>query len=357
MLRSIYITGALLLALSPALTGMTAPIQSADDVKKICDFSSMLLSTSKDKNHHSADANSLDSYLRFASAEDLSDRNDSARSYPSDAQTIAALVQARNYTVNRGGVLMRTYTVRFDAEDFEFFKDEADSDLLVLHFPPTVPIFDDQATAAWSTPTSLSFRVDEESAQDMLRLHRENELYLEAHVQLSAREAPNRPICQPDQERPAVELLLLEGTLRNTDDRRPLHHAVTDRYERATCEHHSAISMPDDAIPRVQVTNVSSVGAQSLSDDEGLVLQLVTEIDVHACYMHALRNNAAMRGALVIEFALDEHGQIIDSGVVIDATNDRSLTRCTIATIGNIEIPRDDDASPLTVRLNLTFSR
>lgn len=357
MLRSIYITGALLLALSPALTGMSAPIQSADDVKRICDFSPVLPSKSEDFKSRSADANSLDSYVRFASAEAPSNKDDSARSYPSSAQTIASLVRARDYTVNRGGVLMRTYTVRFDADDFEFLRDEKDSDLLILHFPPTVPLFDDEAIAAWSAPTSLSFRVGEERAQDMMRLHSENELYLEAHVQLSAREAPNRPICQPNQEHPAVEFLLLEGTLRNTDDRRPLYHAVTERYERAACEHRSATSVPDDAIPRVQVTSVSSIGEQSLSETEGVVLQLVTEIDVHACYMHALRGNSAMRGALVIEFALDEHGQIIDSGVVIDATNDRSLTRCTIDTIGNLEIPRDENASPLTVRLNLTFSR
>lgn len=357
MLRSIYITGALLLAMSPALTGMTAPIQSAEDVQRICDFSPVLPNHSKDTKARSGSNNSLGARLRFVSAENTPDEADSARSYPSKAQTIASLVHARDYTVNRGGVLMRTYTVRFNAEDFEFLEDDTDGDLLVLYFPPTVSLFDEKATAAWSTPTSLSFRVGKEDAQNVMRLHSENELYLEANVQLSAREAPDRPICRPDDDQPAVELLLLEGTLHNADDRRPLHHAVTERYDRVACDHRSAKSMPDDAVPKVQVTSVSSIGAQALSNSEGLMLQLVTEIDVHACYMHALRNNSAMRGALVIEFALDEHGHIVDSGVVIDATNDRSLTSCTISTLGNLEIPRDEDASPLTVRLNLTFSR
>lgn len=357
MLRSIYITGALLLAIAPALTGMTAPIQSAEDIRRICELSPVLPSHTTDSNARSAAGNSLGARLRFVSAEGTPNDAEPARSNPSQAQTIASLVQARDYTVERGGVLMRTYTVRFNAQDFEFVEDDTDDDIVTLHFPSTVPLFDEEATAAWSTPTSLRFRVGKADVEHLLQLHDKNQLYLEAHVQLSAREAPNRPICRSNDDRPAVELLLLEGTLHNADDRRPLHHAVTERYERATCDHRSAKQMADDAIPRIQVTNLSSIGAQSLSDSEGLMLQLVTEIDVHACYMHALRNNSAMRGALVIEFALDENGHIVDSGVVIDATNDRSLTRCTISTLGNVEIPRDDNASPLTVRVNLTFSR
>src|SRR5699024_539379 len=168
---------------------------------------------------------------------------------------------------------------------------------------------------------------------------------------------PQRAICRAHEDQPTVEFLLLEGTLHDASDRRPLHHAVTDRYERAACEQRTVDALPDNATPQVRVTNLSSIGDHSLSYTEGSILQLITETDVHTCYMQALRQNSAMRGALVIEFSLNEDGHIENSGVVIDATNDRALTQCTISTLEKAEIVREKDASPLNVRVNLTFSR
>lgn len=356
MLRSLYITGTLLLVLLPAWNGMAAPIQSLVDMEKICRFSSLRASAAT-KNNADTQSATDNTGPAFAPTENAPLNFERTKDAAIGTQTLAALVEARDYAVERGGVLMRTYTLRFDAQDFELLEDPDQEDLLVLHFPPTVPLFDDEAMAAWSTPTSLSFRVDKEDAEEMLVLHAQENLYLEAHVQLAARQAPQRAICRTHEEQPTVEFLLLEGTLHDAKDRRPLHHAVTDRYERAACEQHTADALPDNAAPRVRVTNLSSIGDHSLSYTEGSILQLITETDVHTCYMQALRQNSAMRGALVIEFSLNENGHIENSGVVIDATNNRALTQCTISTLENAEIVREKDASPLNVRVNLTFSR
>lgn len=357
MLRSLYITGTFMLVMLPAWVGMASPIQSLVDMERICRFSSLRMGASSASLADASATFQEDAGLIFAAPEDYSNDSKRVKSAKPSTQTIASLIEARDYAVQRGGILMRTYTVRFDADDFELVEDPNHEDLLVLHFPPTVPLFDDEAMVAWSTPTSLSFRVDREDAEEMLALHAQDKLYLEAHVQLAAREAPQHAICRTHDEQPTVEFMLLEGTLHDANDRRPLHHSVTDRYERAACEQHSTDSLPDDALPRVRVTNLSSIGDHSLSHTEGTILQLITETDVHSCYMQALRQNSAMRGALVIEFSLSETGHIENSGVVIDATNDRALTQCTISTLEKTEIVREKDASPLNVRVNLTFSR
>lgn len=357
MLRSIYITGFFLLALAPAWTGMAAPIQSIVDVERICNLSSLKPSASAQANAEQAVEEELPAGLNFFGSEAHAPADTQRRSKNAEPPAIASLIAARDHAINRGGVLMRTYTVRFDASDFELVEDPDDENLLVLHFPPTVPIFDNEAMIAWSTPTSLSFEVDSADAAEMLSLYEDEKLYLEAHVQLAAREAPQRALCRTHEKQPTVEFLLLEGTLHDANDQRALQHAVTDRYERAACEQHNDESLPDNAKPRVTVTNLSSIGSNSLSHTEGTILQLVTETDVHGCYMQALRQNSAMRGALVIEFSLNEEGHIENSGVVIDATNDSALTQCTISTLEQAEILRDKDASPLNVRVNLTFSR
>lgn len=357
MLRSLYITATFLLVLVPAWVSMASPIQSLVDMERICRFSTLQAGTASANVADVSAAMHEDSGRLFAMPEDYSNDPKRAKSKHTRAKTITSLMEARDYVVERGGVLLRTYTVRFDAQDFELIEDSEHEDLLVLHFPPTVPLFDNEAMVAWTTPTSLSFRVDREDAEEMLALHEQEKLYLEAHVQLAAREAPQRAICRTHQDLPTVEFMLLEGTLHDADDRRPLHHSVTDRYERAACEQYTTDTTADDAPPRVRVTNVSSIGDHSLSHTEGTVLQLIAETDVHVCYMQALRQNSAMRGALVIEFSLSETGHIENSGVVIDATNDRSLTQCTISTLERAEIVREKDASPLNVRVNLTFSR
>lgn len=359
MIRSTHIIKGIVLALLPAIAGVAAPVQSRLDVEQLCYYSLArrspyaggLSDPLAESSFNAAPA------TRFAASS-------SGRTalhdvpVPQHHDSLTAALEARDYVVDRGRVLMRDYELNFDSSSFHFLPYDADVGLLGLQFVTKTPLFGDSVHAVWADPQPLYFHVTAEQAEELEALRTARALSVNARVQLAAREEPSRPICVRDaQDRPVVELLLLDGTLLATSSQQPLGHAVTDRFDQAACDNLPHDPERHDPVPKVRVTQLSSVGDSSLSDTEGAMLRLLAETELHACYMDALRHNAALRGAVVVEFSLDPSGDVNNAGVVIDAANNAALTRCTISTLDTSAVPREADSAALSVRMNLTFSR
>lgn len=358
MIRSKHIIGGIVLAILPAIAGVAAPVQSRVDIEQLCYYSlarrSPYAGAGLDALAESSFSASPMARLVAVGGTDAAQAPPVARHHDS----LTAAMEARDYVVDRGRILMRDYEVSFDSSSFRFLPYDADVGLLGLQFAPQAQLFGGSVHTVWADPQPLYFHVTAEQAEELEALRSAKALSVNARVQLAAREAPERPICTRDeQDRPVVELLLLDGTLLATSSRQALGYAVSERFDRAACD--KLPSEPDlrDNVPKVRVTQLSSIGESSLSDAEGAMLRLLAETELHGCYMDALRSNAALRGAVVVEFSLNEHGELADSGVIIDAANNATLTRCTIAALDASAVPRSQDAAPLNVRMNLTFSR
>lgn len=360
MYRSAHITAGVLLAIVPALSGVAAPIQSRVDVEQLCFYSqarqSPFAGTVADAGGESPFGASMAAPVSVQSVRGSGTAIGRAR------DPLPAALEARDYVEERGRVVMRDYEMKFDSNSFRFLPYDADVGLLGLQFAPRAPLFGGLAHAVWTEESqALYFEVSAEQAEELEALRSARALSVSARVQLSARDAPQHSFCERDEHgRPLLELLLLDGTLIATSNRQVLGTAVTDRYDRARCDRPTATNSQgrtDDTTPIVRATELASVGETSLTDVEGAMIRLLAETELHTCYMDALRNNAALRGALVVEFSMDARGKLANAGVLIDATNNPTLTRCTIGALDAARVMRGSDATALNVRMNLSFTR
>ena len=360
MRGSKHIISGLVLALLPALAAVAAPMQSRVDVEQLCYYSmarnSPYAALSAEARR---DAGTQRGAMQIVTASHTPSRAElleQASVRPHDS--IAAALEARDYVVDRGRVVMRDYEVSVDAEAFRFLPYDADVGLLGLQFAAHVPLFDGDATAVMTDPQPLYFEVSAEQAEELEALRSARALSVTARVQLSARETPQRSFCTRDEDgRPVIELLVLDGTLLADASETVLGYAVTDLFERAECEKDSNDPHNGDNVPKVSVVALSTLGESHLSDTEGAMLRLHTETELHGCYLDALRHNAALRGAVVVEFSFQEDGRLSDTGIIIDAANNNALTHCTLSTLDLSTLPRTEEAAPLNVRMSLTFSR
>lgn len=367
MYRFAHITVGVLLAFLPAVRGVAAPIQSRVDVEQLCYYSqarqSPFAGTVGDTGTESA---FMAGAIVPASASSAPARHavpsSSTKSGTRQRDPLSVALEARDYVEERGRVLMRDYEMNFDSSSFRFLPYDSDVGLLGLQFSPKAPLFGGLVHAVWTEESQpLYFEVSAEQAEELEALRSARALTVNARVQLSAREAPQHAFCERDEHgQPLLELLLLDGTLVATSNRQVLGKAVTERYDRTLCNRPQS-SNPrgrDTAItPVVRATELASVGESSLTDVEGAMIRLLAETELHTCYMDALRHNAALRGALVVEFSMDARGHLKDAGVLIDAANNPNLTRCTISVLDGARVPRTSDSAPLNVRMNLSFTR
>lgn len=363
MRGSKHIISGLILALLPALVAVAAPVESRVDVERLCYYSMTRSSPFAGLNANARrDAGTQHGAAQIvtanagAQAPSRAELLEQANVRPHDS--IATALEARDYVVDRGRVLMRDYELNVDADAFRFLPYDADVGLLGLQFAAQMPLFDGDASAVVTDPQPLYFEVSAEQAEELEALRSARALSITTRVQLSAREAPHLPFCTRDEEgRPVIELLVLDGTLFANASEVVLGYAVTDRFERAECEQNSNAPHNGENVPKVSVVALSTLGESHLSDTEGAMLRLHTETELHGCYLDALRHNAALRGAVVLEFSFKEDGTLSDTGIIIDAANNNALTHCTLSALDVSTLPRAEEAAPLNVRMSLTFSR
>lgn len=355
-----HIIGGMILAMLPAFTGVAAPIQSRVDVEQLCYYSLARRSPYAGLGADNLAEVSFNaaSNARFASIS--GNAGTQAREIPlaRHHDSLTAALETRDYVVDRGRILMRDYHVSFDSSNFSFLPYDSDVGLLGLQLAPQAQLFHGDVQAVWADAQPLYFAVTAEEAEELEALRSARALSVNARVQLAARETPDRPICtRGDDDQPIIEFLLLDGTLLANANQQVLGYAISERFERAACDKLPNEPERRDDVPKVRVIDLASVGDDHLSDTEGAMIRLLAETELHGCYMDALRHNAALRGAVVVEFSLDEQGSLRDSGIIIDAANNSTLTHCTLSTLDAANVPRPEDAAPLNVRMNLTFSR
>lgn len=271
--------------------------------------------------------------------------------------------ETQDYVEMRGRVLLSEYQVSFDADAFEFLPYDKDIGVLGVSFAASATLPGTDVRARWVDTHELYFEVSAEQAETLVALRATKALDIVATVQIASREAIQRPFCVTalDSEDPEIELLLLEGLLVTKGTREALSHGVSERFERLACQREllgnsRGVSINTFA-PRVRVSHVASDGESFLPSIEASMLQYLAETELNGCYLHALQQNLALQGALVIEFSLDREGRVSQSGVLIDAANNPALTRCALQALESARIPRERAQGSLAVRMNLIFAR
>lgn len=351
------------LAFGPVVDAMAAPLASRLDVEQLCRYSQPRQSP-----FAGVALNGEPSELiQPSNADILSPDGPSRTPREGDLRVnrrdpLAHAMEARDYVEARGRHLLRNYKISVDADHFHFLPYDPEVGLLGLTFTPRASLFDGEVTARWVEPQALYFQVSAEEAETLEALRATNAISVLATVQLASREDAHRPICtQHENGVTEIELLLVQGVLTTNATREVLHDAPTERLTRVECEarvHQLNTSGGRSALtPNVRVINVSAEGESYLPQLEASMLQLLAETELHGCYMQALKNNAALQGALVIEFSFDESGAVSETGVLIDAANNSALTRCTMQALESARIPRTRAGTPLAVRMNLIFAR
>lgn len=353
----------LALAFGPVVEAVAAPLGSSLDVQQLCRYSQHRQSPFAQQSEAAvnravlpvvnADAVHSDAMARVPGSGDPNfDRHD----------PLTEALRARDYVETRGRVLMRDYQVSVQSSNFDFLPYDPEVGLLGLTFSPRASLFNGDVSAVWAEPQALYFEVSAEEAETLEALRATHSISIVATVHLVSREESQRPFCtQLADGTPQLELLLVDGEITATGTGERLHHAATERWERLSCQGQLVEPMRSaskrSASPNVRVVNVSSEGEGSMPNVEASMLRLLAETELHGCYMHALQQNAALQGALVVEFNFDEKGRVSSSGVLIDAANNSQLTRCTIQALESARIQRGIGASPLAVRMNLIFAR
>lgn len=357
MLQRLNILGSLLVALSPALIAAGTPIQSQSDLEKICYYSPPRHSPYRTQEAWPSAA-SQDGFVQVASAmhafKSPSHNSPQDEATPEPSDLLQTAMAAKRYTVERGAVLMREYNVRLDPTAFRIHPYDKETGNLTVDFAAQSTFLERQGNIKWAMPTSLEFEVNENEAATIIALADAGDLVMDALVQIASREAPESEFCETsDEAEPTLSLVLISATFRDKTDGHVIAQAVTRQYDRAACVKPSGHGQ----VPHIDVTDLASTGNGSLTLIESVTLQLLAETELHFCYMDALQENAATQGALVVELSLDPNGRLSNSGVSIDALNNHALISCTIRALDNAAIPRPDNASALSIRMNLTFSK
>jgi hypothetical protein len=106
----------------------------------------------------------------------------------------------------------------------------------------------------------------------------------------------------------------------------------------------------------VHVQSLESLGSASMTEAEAVMITLFAELVLGECYFDAKMSNAALEGAVVVNFELDSGGRMNGSELVIDALRSERFRECALQAFASSVIPRVQSAPVLDTRMTVIFA-
>ena len=269
---------------------------------------------------------------------------------------LMAGLELRRYVERRATAVMQDYVIVLPTWSFHVLPHDSAAGLLRVALDERTALFGGLAGLQLWDQRELVFEVGDETWEQLEALRAMDGLSLRMRVQLVSRTMPERDYCSGADGVPVLEAFVTEAVLEDALGHTVYAQGVTRRAERDRSARGAGV---EDAVatPVVRMTSVHARGLSSLTELEGAMLQLLSETDLNACYLRAVGENSALRGAMVVEFLLAGDGAIDEVGILIDAANSPLLARCALEVLDSARLPRAADAEPLVVRMNVSFLR
>lgn len=276
----------------------------------------------------------------------------------------ASLVEAETvmrYAQSRRRHLARTYETSVGASQFRVVSYDPASETLIVSLSDPMELNNGVATITLPNDNSLMFAVNADAADYIETQWRTGEMELWLRYELISRQDMTEAYCtQNDVGGPELVGALLEASLIEPMRNRTLTSMETDRAVRERCSLRAEASRDtrgDDEDARVvDVHTLESFGSDTMSEAEASMLTVFAELVLGECYFDAQMSNAALEGAVVVNFELSPDGAMNAARLSIDALRNEQFRTCAIEAFGRSRIPRVAEASALDTRMTLIFS-
>lgn len=266
---------------------------------------------------------------------------------------------AMRYAQSRRRQLSRTYETVVESSQFRVVSYDPASETLVVSLSDPLELNGGVAAVSMDDDNTLMFAVNAEAADYIETQWRTGAVELWLRYELISRQDMERPYCkQNEMGGPELVGALLEATLIESLHNRTLASMETERAVRERCSLRAEAPRAGQSDnPRlVDVHTLESFGADTMSEAEATMLTVFAELVLGECFFDAQISNAALEGAVVVNFEFAPDGTMNEARLTIDALRSEQFRTCAIDAFSRSRIPRMVEASALDTRMTLIFS-
>jgi hypothetical protein len=302
-----------------------------------------------------AEASGEDSESRGQQGQDDADVGERSTD---EASPIVEAESAMRYARERRRRVAQTWETVVDSSQFRVVSYDQASETLVVSLNEPLEVSGGLATVRLPEDDALMFALDGEGAELAETQWRAGSLELWLRYELIARERPEEAFCgRNGMGGPEVRGALLEAVLLEPRRGARLAEMKTQRAVRERCSRQAQgevqASPPGNL---VHVQSLESLGSASMTEAEAVMLTLFAELVLGECYFDAKMSNAALEGAVVVNFELDGRGLMNESELVIDALRSERFRECALDAFATSMIPRVPSAPVLDTRMTVIFA-